>query len=187
MTDLVALLHAGAAEFGARVHRVEDWSGATPCSDWDVGALVDHLIDEHLWLPPLLAGHGLDAAGKIVEAQKHSLAGDRVAAWDAAVLASRRAVDEPAAIDREVALSRGPTPASEYLGEMIVDATVHAWDLGRAIGYDVSLPAELVEFAMPTARQFAGSEPYFRAPVEPPADATPEEQLIAMTGRQPRG
>ncbi|HEY3631464.1 MAG TPA: TIGR03086 family metal-binding protein [Jatrophihabitantaceae bacterium] len=186
MSDVVALLHAGAAEFGTRVHRVEDWSAATPCSEWDVNALVDHLIDEHLWLPPLLAGHGLDAAGKIVESQKHSLAGDRVAAWDAAVLASGRAIDEPGAIDRQVTLSRGPTPAAEYLGEMIVDAAVHAWDLGRAIGVDEPLPADLVEFAMPMAQQFAGSEPYFRAPVEPPADATPQERLIALTGRNPR-
>lgn len=152
-----------------------------------MNALVDHLIDEHLWLPPLLAGHALDAAGKIVESQKHSLAGDRIAAWDAAVLASSRAIDEAGALDREVALSRGATPAAEYLSEMIVDAAVHAWDLGRAIGYDAPLPAELVEFAMPLAQQFAGSEPYFQAPVEPPADATAEERLIALTGRRPRG
>lgn len=187
MTDLVALLHAGSAEFGTRVHRVDDWTAATPCSAWDVNALVDHLIDEHLWLPPLLAGHDLDAAGKIVESQKHSLAGDRVTAWDAAVLASGRAIDEPGVIDRTVALSRGPTPASEYLGEMIIDAAVHAWDLGRAIGFDDPLPAGLVEFAMPMAQQFAGAEPYFQPPVEPPADATAEEQLIALLGRNPRG
>ena len=189
MTDLLALFHTGVAEFGARVHRVSDeqWAGSTPCSEWDVTALVDHLIDEHLWLPPLVAGHDLEAAAKIVESEKHSLAGDRVAAWDAAVLASTRALDEPGAIDREVALSRGPTPASEYLGEMIVDATVHAWDLGRAIGVDDPLPGELVEFALPLARRFAGTEPYFQPPVEPPADATAQERLIALTGRPPRG
>jgi len=186
MTDVVALLHSGSAEFGARVHRVDDWSAATPCSEWDVNALVDHLIDEHLWLPPLLAGHDLEAAGKIVESQKHSLAGDRAAAWDAAVLASGRAIGESGVLDREVALSRGPTPAAAYLGEMIVDATVHAWDLGRAIGVDEPLPAELVEFALPLAQQFAGSEPYFAPPVDPPADASPQERLIALTGRPPR-
>lgn len=186
MTDLVALLHAGSAEFSKRVHRVDDWSAATPCSAWDVNALVDHLIDEHLWLPPLLAGHDLEAAGKIVDAQKHSLAGDRVAAWDAAVLASGRAIDESGVLDREVGLSRGPTPAADYLGEMIVDATVHAWDLGRAVGVDDALPDELVAFAMPMAQQFAGAEPYFQPSVEPPVDATPQERLIALTGRQPR-
>lgn len=187
MTDLVALLHTGTAQFGARVHRVANWSGPTPCSEWDVNALVDHLIDEHLWLPPLLAGHDLDAAGKIVESQKHSLAGDRVAAWDAAALASGRAIDEPGVLDREVALSRGRTPASEYLSEMIADAVIHSWDLGRAIDMRDPLPPELVEFTLPLAEQFAGSEPYFRPPVDAPADATPEERLIALSGRDPRG
>jgi len=49
------------------------------------------------------------------------------------------------------------------------------------------LPAELVEFRAALARRFAGTEPYFQPPVEPPADATAQERLIALTGRRPAG
>lgn len=188
MTDLTPLFDAGLTEFGMRVHRVgaDQWAAPTPCSDWDVGALVDHLIDEHLWLPPLMSGHGLEAAGKIVESAKRTIGTDRAAAWDAAALASQRAVGEPGALDRQVALSRGPTSVPEYLTEMITDLTVHSWDLGRAIGVDEPLPDELVRFSMPLAERYQGAEPYFAAPVPQPVDATNQERLIALTGRQPR-
>jgi uncharacterized protein (TIGR03086 family) len=189
MTDLLALFHTGLAEFGARVHRVgdEQWASATPCSDWDAGALVGHVVDEHLWLPPLMSGHDLDASGKIVESAKRTLGPDRAAAWDAAALASGRAVDEPGALDREVALSRGPTPARQYVTEMIFDLVVHGWDLGRAIGVDDPLPGELVQFALPLAESFSGSpSSFFAAAVEAPDGATDEERLVALTGRSPR-
>lgn len=189
MTDLVALFQAGCAAFGARVHRVGSgqWQAGTPCTEWSVADLVDHLIDEHLWAPPLLSGHLLETARAIVESEKHTLEGDRPAAWDAASLASARAFAEDGAIDREVSLSRGPAPASEYLSEMIFDLAVHSWDLGRAIGMDEALPAELVAFALPFAQSFSGdASPWFAPPQAAPEGASDEERLIALTGRRPR-
>ena len=188
MSDLLQLFRVGCALFGSRVHAVgaDQWGQATPCAEWDVATLVDHVIDEHLWVPPLLGGHDLAAAGGIVESAKTTIGTDRAAAWDAAVLASQRAFGEQGALDRDVALSRGPTPASDYIGEMIADLTIHGWDLGRAIGVRDPLPVELVQFVAPLAEQYSGAEPYFAPAVAPPADATDEERLIALSGRQPR-
>lgn len=189
MTDLVALFQAGCAAFGARVHRVgaEQWSAGTPCTEWSVTDLVDHLIDEHLWAPPLLSGHRLETAQAIVESEKHILEGSRSAAWDAASLASARAFAEEGVLDRAVSLSRGSTPASEYISEMIFDLAVHSWDLGRAIGMDEALPAELVAFSLPLAESFSGAaSPWFAPPQPAPQDASDEERLIALTGRRPR-
>jgi uncharacterized protein (TIGR03086 family) len=188
MDDLLALFKTGCAQFGSRVHAVgaDRWNLATPCTDWDVAELVDHLIDEHLWVPPLLGGHDLSAAGGIVESAKRSIGTDRVAGWDAACLDAQRAFSEPGALERDVALSRGPTPAAEYIGEMIADLTIHGWDLGRAIGVREPLPHELVQFVLPLAEHYSGAEPYFAPAVDPPDGATDEERMIALTGRQPR-
>jgi uncharacterized protein (TIGR03086 family) len=163
------------------------WSASTPCSEWDVTALVDHLIDEQVWVPPLMEGHDLATSGSIVDSVKRSLDGDRAAAWDAAALASSRAFGEPGALERQVALSRGATPATEYLGEMIIDVVVHAWDLGTAIGYTDPLPDDLVQFAL-TGIEAAGdlsATGMFHVAVPVPDDAPAEDKLIALTGRHP--
>ena len=47
----------------------------------EVTTLADHVIDESLWVAPLLGGHGLEAANEIVEGAKTSAAGDRVSLW----------------------------------------------------------------------------------------------------------
>jgi uncharacterized protein (TIGR03086 family) len=188
MSDLLALFKTGCALFGSRVHatRADQWSQATPCTEWDVNTLVDHVIDEHLWVPPLLGGHDLATAGGIVDSVKRGFGPDRVAAWDTASLDSQRAFGEPGALERDVALSRGPTPATDYIGEMIADLTIHGWDLGRAVGVREPLPDELVQFVFPLAERFSGAEPYFARAVEPPDNATDEERMIALTGRLPR-
>jgi len=190
MSDLLALFNQGLDEFGARVHRVgaDQWSAATPCSEWDVATLVDHLIDEQLWVPPLMSGHDLGAADVIVKTEKRTLGNDRIAAWDAAALSSRRAFGEPGALDREVALSRGPTKAADYLAEMILDAVVHAWDLGRAVGYREPLAAELVRYALAGVESYGdlSASGVFNAPVAVPDDSSAEDRLIALTGRDPR-
>jgi uncharacterized protein (TIGR03086 family) len=188
MSDLLQLFRAGCALFGTRVHAVaaDQWGVATPCAEWDVATLVDHVLDEHLWVPPLVGGHDLATAGGIVESAKRTIGTDRAAAWDAAALDSQRAFGEPGALDRDVTLSRGSTPATDYIGEMIADLTIHGWDLGQAIGVRERLPDELVQFVFPLAERYSGAEPYFAPAVEPPDGATDEERLIALTGRRPR-
>jgi uncharacterized protein (TIGR03086 family) len=190
MTDLLALFNQGLAEFGVRVHRVgpDQWTGSTPCSEWNTNALVDHLIDEQLWVPPLMSGHDLGTAEAIVKSEKRTLGGDRVAAWDAAALGSKRAFGDTGALDRDVALSRGPTPATDYLNEMLFDAIVHSWDLGRAVGYPEPLANELVQYALSGVQSFGdlSATGLFAQPVAVSGDASAEDRLVALTGRNPR-
>lgn len=42
--------------FGARVHAVRDdqWGAGTPCAEWTVRDLVNHLVSEQLWVPSLV-------------------------------------------------------------------------------------------------------------------------------------
>src|ERR687893_740808 len=87
MTTLDAreLYRRASAEFTARVHRVGDrWTAPTPCGDWDVRALVRHLVEEERWAPPLLGGATVVAFGD-VPGQEYvmQIAADHlVHAWD---------------------------------------------------------------------------------------------------------
>jgi uncharacterized protein (TIGR03083 family) len=37
----------------------EQWSGPTPCTEWDVRTLVNHVAGEYLWVPEMLAARPL--------------------------------------------------------------------------------------------------------------------------------
>jgi uncharacterized protein (TIGR03086 family) len=190
MTEPVTLINQALREFGRRVERIglQQWSDPTPCSDWTVGELVDHVIDENLWVPPLLGGHSIETAGQIVEGAKTSSAGDRPAQWETASIGASRAWGEPGALERAVMLSRGPTPATVYLDELVMDLTVHAWDLGTAIGLHDALPDDQIARATATLQAWGDLEAtgVFAAPIAVPDDAGAEARLVAMSGRRPR-
>jgi uncharacterized protein (TIGR03086 family) len=194
MDDIVQTFLAAQRVFTDRVHAVTDeqWSAPTPDTEWSVADLVDHLIDEHRWFPPLLHGLDVEAAGEVVQGARRLPVDGGVGAnlaelWDEAATASTDAVVEPGARDRTVALSRGATPAEQYLTEMTMDLIVHAWDLGKAIGYGQGLPADLAEFGYEQARGWGdvSGSGYFHAPVPVPDDAPAEDKLVGLTGRDP--
>jgi uncharacterized protein (TIGR03086 family) len=190
MADPVALMLQGLREFGDRLDRVgkDQWNGSTPCTEWTVATLADHVIDESLWVTPLLGGHGLEAANEIVEGAKTSAGGDRVSLWRTASTNAATAWTEPGAMDRMVALSRGPTPVPAYLDEMLIDVTVHSWDLGIAIGVLDPLPEDQVVYVLGLVKGFGdlAATGAFGPAVPVDDGASSEAQLVALTGRQPR-
>jgi uncharacterized protein (TIGR03086 family) len=157
----VVELHRKAVEgFGARVHAIGDdqWHAPTPCTDWDVRDLVAHLVVEQLWVGALLRGETVEAVGDRFDGDQ--LGDDATAAWDRAAAESMAAFAAAGAIDREVHLSYGVVPAADYCREMACDATVHTWDLARAIDGDdqldpglVAMPSDLVDERLDAFRQ----------------------------------
>jgi uncharacterized protein (TIGR03086 family) len=188
VSTLLELHDRAFSEFGRRVHAVapDQWSAATPCTDWSVRDLVNHLTGEQLWVPPLLGGATVEQVGSRFDGDV--LGADPVSAWDSAANAARAAFAEPGAMDRMVHLSYGDRPAEHYLAELTADLVVHAWDLARAIGADETLDPELVERVLADAEPQSGSlaaSGLFDPPVPVPADADPQTRLIALFGRTP--
>lgn len=186
--DETLALHAAALDqFSGYVHRVGpgQWAAPTPCTEWTVRDLVNHMTVEQLWVPPLLAGDRIEGVGD--EFGGDQLGDDPVAAWDDAADEARAAFAEPVALARTVHLSYGDSSAESYCLEMAVDAVVHSWDLARGIGADDVLPAELAEFALeqvePQAAMLAASGLFAEpVPVSPGADA--QTRLLGLTGRR---
>lgn len=144
MSTLLEQYDQAVSEFDRRVQQVggEQWSAPTPCEDWDVRALVAHLVDECRWAPYLLSGGTVAGAGDRFAGSP--LGDDPKAAWRSASRDAREAFGADGALDRTVSLSYGETSARDYLWQMTVDAAVHAWDLARGIGADERLDPELV-------------------------------------------
>ncbi|MER5768220.1 TIGR03086 family metal-binding protein [Streptomyces sp. NPDC001985] len=190
-TDVATLLsrHSEAlALFGDRVHRVRDdqWDDATPCTEWSVRDLVNHLTAEQLWVPDLVT-EGSTVAD-VGDAHDGDVLGPHPrAAWDAAARASRKAFAAPGAPARTVSLSYGDTPAVAYCAQMITDAVVHSWDLSRAIGASERLPDALVSFALEEVTPYASAlseSGLFAPPIEPPPGDSHQARLLALLGRR---
>ncbi len=187
-TELLELFQRAQAAFTDRVDAVEpgQWElEALP--GWTVADLVAHLVGEAHWVPGLLAGEPLDAVAEQVPAGTDALlAPDPLTAWEAVAdeaLAAVAAADLDAGT---VHLSRGATPAREYVEELTADLTVHSWDLARATGGDRTMDPALVRAAEAFADRLPrdGVPGLFAAQVDVPADAPPEVRLLARFGRR---
>jgi uncharacterized protein (TIGR03086 family) len=184
--DQAELHRRAVEEFGARVRAVRDdqWELPTPCSDWNVRQLVNHLVYENRWTVPLMGGSTIAEVGDRYEGD---LLGDRPKqAWEESSAEAVRAVAADGALERVVDLSSGPTPATEYVSQLFADHLIHAWDLARAIGADDRLDPELVDAC---AAWFASMEDVYRSvgaigprPETPPA-ADAQTTLLAAFGR----
>jgi len=186
-TAPLADLHARACEeFGDRVRavRADQWGSPTPCTDWDVRTLVNHVVGEDRWTPSLLAGQTIAEVGDRFDSDL--LGADPAGAYQQAAAEAVAAVKAPGALTRTVHLSFGDAPGSEYVWQLFTDHLIHAWDLARAIGADERLDPELVTAC---AEWFAGQEEAYRASgsigprVSVPAGADAQTVLLAAFGR----
>ena len=187
MSTLADLFARSVEEFGSRVQLIEEdqWDNPTPCSDWSVRDLVNHLVYEDVWAPPLFEGSTIEEIGDRFEGD---LLGDApLKAWEEAAAGAVAAARAPGALERTVHLSFGDTPGSEYLSQLLNDHVIHAWDLARGIGADDGLDPELVELLlekMEPAEDMLKSSGAFGGRVEAPADADPQTKLLAVMGRE---
>ena len=184
--ELLELFQRAQAQFTDRVDAVapDQWDDES-LPGWTVADLVAHLVTEQLWVPPLLAGEPV-LEGRFPEETSDLLGSDPFTGWESAADDALSAFAEDDALVRTVHLSRGPTPATDYILEMTVDLTVHAWDLARATDGDTDLDGELVT----TALVYAESLPEDGIPgvIDPPLDvsatADPQTRLLARFGRK---
>ena len=169
-----------------RAISADQWSDATPCSEWDVRALVNHVVGEQLWVVPLLDGKTVAEVGDALDGDL--LGEDPLATWTSSLAASRAAFGAPGALDSVVHLSFGDETGAGYCDQMALDALIHGWDLAKAIGADDTLPADSVEWAL------AGIEPVqemltasgaFGTPQAISDDANRQADLLARLGRTP--
>ena len=174
--------------FRQRLEEVDaaDWAAGTPCDDWDVRALVNHVLGELLWIPPLLDGTTIAEVGDRFDGDM--LGDDPLGAWRLAAIEALAAASQPGAQDRTVHLSFGDFPGGEYLGQVTSDVIIHSWDLARAVGASDRLSAAAVEFVNDfLSPQIDGwrAAGAFGPAADTDPDADAQDRLLAQTGRSP--
>jgi uncharacterized protein (TIGR03086 family) len=180
-------LFVGALEhFGTLVHEVpgDAWGAPTPCTEWDVRALVHHLVNEISWTVPLLGGRSVADVGDGLSGDL--LGDDPVASWDAAAAQARAAVSADGAMELVIHLSRRDVTGADYTFEVFNDLAIHGWDLARAIGADETIDpgsvAVIEERVGPVIADLKASGQYGDE-IVPPDGADAQTRLLAMFGR----
>jgi uncharacterized protein (TIGR03086 family) len=178
-------LHRRAVEtFAQKVQGVaaNQWDQPTPCTEWDVWALVNHVVYEDRWTKPLVDGKTIEEVGTALDGDL--LGDDPAAAAAAATAEATDAVEEKVPAGEMVHLSFGDTPIAEYAMQMTADHLIHGWDLAAAAGMDRTMDAELVDVV---AEWFAPQAEAWRAAgaIGPAVDTSgdPQTDLLATYGR----
>jgi uncharacterized protein (TIGR03086 family) len=190
-TDITELHRRALEDTRALVAEVGpgDWALPTPDDDWDVRALINHVVSGNLWTAELAAGRTIDEVGEQLDGD---LLGDEpLAAYDKSAAAAAAAFEAPGALDAPCAVSYGPVPGSVYASHRFVDVLVHGWDLAVALGRNSNLDPELVAAALemvePVADMLRASGSY-GGHIDVASDADPQTRLLALLGRrQPQG
>ena len=155
----------------------EDLHRPTPCPDWDVQALADHLIDT---LSRLGAAAGIE-----IPARDSDSPNQRLRQVTETILAGwrRRGLTD------DVEFAGRTLPAHLALGILQLELMVHGWDFAIALHrpFDVAdaHAAHVLGLARQTLNEQSRINAGFDPPVPVPVDASPLDQLVAFTGRNP--
>jgi uncharacterized protein (TIGR03086 family) len=189
MTNLLPQLTAASAEASRIVRGVspDQLAGRTPDTEWDVRTLANHLV---LWTA---YNFELRARGESVPDDWQQRDFTAEPGWaDAYAAQLDRALaawSDPAVWEGEMKVSDSAMPATAIAGLMLLELVLHSWELAVATGQEFHVPgvAEaatvgLVEEYAEMYRQYQG----FAEALPVPADATPFDRALALSGRDPR-
>jgi uncharacterized protein (TIGR03086 family) len=156
----------------------DDLHRPTPCRDFDVQALADHLIDTisrlgaAVAIPPAVPIEG--SLGQRIQRVTQPL----LAEWRRRGLAG------------DVEFGGRTLPAHLALGILSLELVVHGWDFAVALDRQLHVSDAHAAHVLGLARQTLTAQSRLTAgfdpPVPVPATASTLDQLIAFTGRDPR-
>ncbi len=165
---------AGAAARTVQNVHADQLGQPTPCTEWDVRELLNHLI---FW-----TSYSLEARANGESASDDLMNHDFAA--DPGFAAGYRAQ-----LDRALAAWENPAkPDADVLALNIAELVLHGWDLAVATGQRYAIDDATAAVALRAVaanaemyRQYKG----FADPVEVPADASPLDQVLGLSGRDP--
>jgi uncharacterized protein (TIGR03086 family) len=178
---------AGTGQLVAAVGE-EQWLLPTPCSDWTVRQLVNHLVVGNRLTAQVLRGAPLPPLDQLRRGGSEDRLGeDPHTAYRASVEDLLEAVAVPGVLERPHTMPVGTLPGPAIVHLRTVETLVHGWDLARAIGREVPFADSLAEGEWAFSTDLLGRLPEGRrpfAPSRPVADDAPAiDRLAALLGR----
>ena len=179
-TDELASAEAALGALRHVLHPIsrDELSKSTPCSEYDVMQLTDHLMNSITLLGGAAGAEPPERNSEdSVERQIVGAARPALDAWH------RRGLTDT------VTIGTNEIPATFAVSILSVEFLVHGWDYATATTHPIDVAESLADYVLglahkvitPQGRATVG----FDDPVAVPDDAPPMDRLIAFTGRDP--
>lgn len=147
----------------------------TPCADFNVSQLLDHLAGSIAVIAKALGAEVVDDAGKSPEARIADLAQPTLEAF------YRRG------LEGTIDMGFAELPATMVASILNLEFLVHAWDLSKALGLEMTVADELTDYvevlAQNTISEQVRASGSFAPALEVAETASSLERLVAFTGR----
>jgi uncharacterized protein (TIGR03086 family) len=161
----------------------DGWDAPTPCTEWDVRALVNHIVSGCLILTAATRADDTDQP----DWTSDKLGDDPLGAFRQSEQTFGAVMSEPEALTRTYDSVIGHEPGSAMVRIRVAEHVSHGWDLARALGRPTDLVPDLAEQVQ--AFWWAGlgdsprdGMPFDEAAAAPPG-ATAADRLAAYLGR----
>ncbi len=176
-----AVMAAGAVFDGVKA---EQWGDPTPCTEWKVRDLMNHVVGGTRQFISLMSGGGP------LDRSLDYLGSDPAGSFRDAAAELRAVFAAEGALERLAPTPFGPQPG-QFLAEMrVTEMMTHGWDLARATGQSTDLDPELADSLIESFRRMRARAGGSSAGMpfddeQPVADGAPAaDRLAAAAGRR---
>jgi uncharacterized protein (TIGR03086 family) len=184
--DPTSIFKSSIDQTGAIVAGVkpDQLAATTPCTDWDVRALLNHTIAAVQMFDTAARGGEFDGSN-FAEDQ---VGNDPAASYESAAARLRDALEQPGVLEAMWNMPFGTVPGMMAVGFATLELAQHGWDIARATGQQPDFDTDVTETAFSSAK-LAPAElvrvPGVFGPESPCPDGAPaHDQLAAFMGRQ---
>ncbi len=179
-------------EFIARLEQVGDdqWELATPCSEWNVRALVNHVLLGTRMTNHVLSGMPREEVISYLDDDMMAETSDPVASFVELADQMVAGFSAPGGLEGTVEHPAGDFPRSMFCGFRVADGACHAWDLARATGTDEILNTGVVQYlwdeAQPQREMIAATGMFGDSSSGTVGDDAPlQQRYLDLMGRRP--
>lgn len=145
----LAMLATVTSHLSTRLARIGDehWQLPTPCDDWNLRELVDHVTGGNWFTVAILSGKSADQA--LLET-KHRFGHASPTATEAIRSATLQldAFQEPRVLERRSDHVAGTIRGREILRLRLHDLIVHVWDIDSSLSMTAQLPHDLAQWGI---------------------------------------
>jgi uncharacterized protein (TIGR03086 family) len=185
---IIDALAIARAEFERRLIAItdDDWDRPTPCTEWNVRQLVNHIVGHEYRYADNLATNNSEYY--VVARDDDFLGDDPHGSWPKGVALLDEAIAGLDSLGTTISFLL-PLPARDVLLVRVFEAAVHTWDVSRAIGFDERIDERLALLTYPLLErltQVQATQAFFAPPQGTlPSTATPQDRLLHLAGRKP--